>query len=170
VITAAALGRLLILGALLASTAGAVVGFASGTKHSEEGLRWSRRLAYAFGALMLLATLVMEYALLRHDFSVSYVAHVGSPQRAAVGDDRQPLVVAGRLDPLLGLVLGIYIAAADAVSARHRRLDAVRHRHWLTCGSFFSFLIAGPANPFLTIAIPRRSTARDRIRSCRTTC
>ena len=152
-ITAAALGRLLILGALLVSTAGAFLGFASGAKRSAEGLRWSRRLAYAFGALMLMATLVMEYALLRHDFSVSYVAHVGSRQ---VPTWVTIVSLWSSLEGSIlfwGLVLGLYIAAATKWSNRGND-DAMAYAigTWLACGSFFSFLIAGPANPFLTIS------------------
>ncbi|MFL6247880.1 MAG: heme lyase CcmF/NrfE family subunit [Thermoanaerobaculia bacterium] len=152
-ITAAALGRLLILGALLVSTAGAFLGFASGAKQSEEGLRWSRRLAYAFGALMLLATLVMEHALLTHNFSVSYVAHVGSrdvPVWVTI------VSLWSSLEGSIlfwGLVLGIFVAAATRFSTRGND-DAMPYAigTWLACGSFFSFLIAGPANPFLTVS------------------
>jgi len=153
VITTAALGRLLILGALLVSTAGAFLGFASGAKRSEEGLRWSRRLAYAFGALMLVATLVMEHALLRHDFSVSYVAHVGSrdvPVWVTI------VSLWSSLEGSIlfwGLVLGLYIAAATRFTSRGNE-EAMPYAigTWLACGSFFSFLIAGPANPFLTMS------------------
>ena len=74
----ATLGRILILSGLLAATAGSLVGFVSGKRRSAAGWMWARRLAYAFAASMILANLVMEYALLTHDFSVGYVAHVGS--------------------------------------------------------------------------------------------
>ncbi|MDP9191502.1 MAG: heme lyase CcmF/NrfE family subunit [Acidobacteriota bacterium] len=152
-ISAAAFGRLLILAALLVSTAGAVVGFASGAKRSPEGLRWSRRLAYAFGGLMLLATMVMEYALLKHDFSVSYVAHVGSRQVpvwvtiVSLWSSLEGSIL------FWGLVLGLYIAAATRFTSRGAE-DAMPYAigTWLACGSFFSFLIAGPANPFLTVS------------------
>ena len=76
----AQLGRFLILASVLVSVGGALVSFAAGAKCSAEGLKWARRFAYAFAALMLLATAVMEYALITHDFSVEYVAHVGSLQ------------------------------------------------------------------------------------------
>jgi cytochrome c-type biogenesis protein CcmF len=155
--TTAALGRLLILFALLVSTAGAVVGFASGAKRnanrSDEGLRWARRLAYAFGALMLLATLVMERALLTHDFSVSYVAHVGSRQVpvwvtiVSLWSSLEGSIL------FWGLVLGVFIAAATRLASR--TIDESMPYAigtWLACGSFFSFLIAGPANPFQTIS------------------
>ena len=145
-ITTAALGRLLILGALLVSTAGAVLGFA-------KSLRWARRLAYAFGAFMLLATVVMERALLAHDFSVSYVAHVGSREVpvwvtiVSLWSSLEGSIL------FWGLVLGLYIAAATRFSSRGNE-DAMPYAigTWLACGSFFSFLIAGPANPFQTIS------------------
>jgi len=151
VIATAALGRLLILLALLVSTAGAVVGFASGAKQSDDGARWARRLAYAFGALMLLATLVMEHALLKHDFSVSYVAHVGSRE--------VPMWVTivslwSSLEGSIlfwGFVLGLFIAAATRFTHDDESMPYAIGT-WLACGSFFSFLIAGPANPFQTIS------------------
>src|ERR1051325_2948386 len=144
--TTAALGRLLILAALLVSTAGAFLGFA-------KALRWARRLAYAFGALMLMATLVMEHALLTHDFSVSYVAHVGSRQVpvwvtiVSLWSSLEGSIL------FWGLVLGVYIAAATRFSSRGNE-EAMPYAigTWLACGSFFSFLIAGPANPFARIS------------------
>jgi len=147
--TTAALGRLLILCALLVSAAGAVSGFASGAN----GLRWTRRLAYAFGAFMLLATLVMERALLTHDFSVSYVAHVGSRQVpvwvtiVSLWSSLEGSIL------FWGLVLGLFIAAATRFASRAND-ESMPYAigTWLACGSFFSFLIAGPANPFQTVS------------------
>src|SRR5829696_6581914 len=72
------LGRILILASLLAASAGALLGFAAGRSRSIDGLKWARRLAYLYSALIGAATLLMVYALLAHDFSVSYVAQVGS--------------------------------------------------------------------------------------------
>ena len=97
-----ALGRALILLALLAASAGALVGFAAGARPSAFGRAWTRRLAYAFAGLMALANLVMVYALLTHDFSVSYVAQVGSRSVPDLGFGGEPLVVPGGVDPLLG--------------------------------------------------------------------
>ena len=71
-------GQTLIYLALFVSAAGSVVGFASGARGSAWGWLWTRRLAYAFSLLMVAANLLMVSALLRRDFSVSYVAHVGS--------------------------------------------------------------------------------------------
>jgi len=151
--TLASIGRLLILASLFVATTGAVLGFASGRKRSSEGLRWTRRFAYIFAALMILATFVMEYALLTHDFSVSYVAHVGS-RSVPVWVTIVSLWSSLEGSILFwGFVLGAYIAGATFF-ARGTNEEHMPYAiaTWLACGSFFSFLIAGPANPFLTIS------------------
>ena len=76
--TTSALGQGLVLLALLLCAIGAPLGFVSGARRSMTGLVWTRRVAFAFAAAITSATLVMWYALLSHDFSVSYVAQVGS--------------------------------------------------------------------------------------------
>src|SRR5712691_7096417 len=109
------LGRLLVLFSLLVSTGGAVIAFAAGRTRSREGLGWARRFAWAYALLMFAATLVMEYALLRHDFSVSYVEHVGSRSTptwvtiASLWSSLEGSIL------FWGLILGIYIAVATWV-------------------------------------------------------
>ncbi len=151
----ATLGRFLILGSLLVSTTGAVLGYAAGAKRSREGLKWTQRFAYAFAALMVLATAVMEKALITHDFSVGYVAQVGSLTT--------PLWVTivslwSSLEGSIlfwGFILGLYIAVATYLTRnQHEEYMAYSIATWLGCASFFSFLIAGPANPFLTVPMP----------------
>ena len=145
----ASLGRILILGSLLAAAAGAILGFAAGRTRSLDGLKWARRFAYLYAALIIGAALVMEYALLTHDFSVSYVAQVGSRSI--------PLWVTivslwSSLEGSIlfwGLVLGAYIALATYFSRdRYVEYQPDAIGVWLACATFFSFLIAGPANPF----------------------
>jgi cytochrome c-type biogenesis protein CcmF len=142
-------GRAVVLAALLVATLGAVTSFTAARAGSARGVGRARRLSLAFGALMCVATALMEYALLRHDFSVSYVAQVGS--RAT------PLHITivslwSSLDGSIlfwGLVLGIFTAGA----ALHLRRSATDHQGYLlgtlfVIGIFFTFLIAGPADPF----------------------
>ena len=74
----AGLGRGLILLGLLFATVGAMAGFATGRRPSAAGWAWTRRLAFGFAGAMAAANLLMVYALLAHDFSVGYVAQVGS--------------------------------------------------------------------------------------------
>ena len=149
----ATLGRTLVLLSVLVATAGAFTGFAAGRMRSADGLRWSRRFAYAFATLMVLATLVMEYALITRDFSVSYVAQVGS--RAV------PLWVAivslwSSLEGSIlfwGFVLALYIAGSNWMT-RDDDSEFVAYAIgvWMACAAFFAFLIAGPATPFATVS------------------
>ncbi|HWS72508.1 MAG TPA: cytochrome c biogenesis protein CcsA, partial [Thermoanaerobaculia bacterium] len=151
----ATLGRFLILASLLISTVGAMVGYAAGRGRSAQGLRLAQRFAYAYGLLMLTATLVMEYALLTHDFTVGYVAQVGSrtvPTWVTI------VSLWSSLEGSIlfwGLILGFYIVGATWFTRReHADYMGYAIGTWLACATFFSFLIAGPANPFLTVANP----------------
>jgi cytochrome c-type biogenesis protein CcmF len=148
-------GRTLILLALLAATTGAMVAFAAGRRPSAEGAAWTRRFAYAFAALMAAANATMLYALLAHDFTVSYVAQVGS---RAVPTWVSVVSLWSSLEGSIlfwGLVLGAYVAAATrATRDRHPEYMPYATSVWLGCGAFFSFLLAGPAQPFQTVALP----------------
>src|SRR2546421_547777 len=149
------LGRMLILLALLAASAGALVGFATGARPTAVGWLWARRLAYVFAALMALANLVMEYALLTHDFSVSYVAHVGS---RSVPTWVSMVSLWSSLEGSIlfwGLVMGVYVAVATWQNRdKHPEYMPYAVGVWLACGAFFSFLLAGPAQPFATVPSP----------------
>ncbi|MEP6993789.1 MAG: heme lyase CcmF/NrfE family subunit [Acidobacteriota bacterium] len=149
----ATLGRSLILLSLLVSTVGSILGFATGRRPSPAGWDWTRRLAYLFAMLMASASGLMVYALLTHDFSVSYVAHVGSrtvPTWVSV------VSLWSSLEGSIlfwGLVMGIYVAAATWTNrVRHPEYMPYAVGVWLACASFFSFLLAGPAQPFRTVA------------------
>src|SRR5262249_57074390 len=85
---------------------------AAGRRQSLDGLKRARRFVYAFAGLMLLSTGVMEFALLRHDFSVGYVAQVGS---RSVPTWVTIVSLWSSLEGSIlfwGLVLGLYIAGA----------------------------------------------------------
>ena len=150
-----ALGRVLILASLLAAAAGALLGFAAGRTRSADGLKWARRFAYLYSGLIISAALLMVYALLAHDFSVSYVAQVGS---RAVPTWVTVVSLWSSLEGSIlfwGLVLGAYIAIATFLTRGQYveyQPDAIGV--WLACAAFFSFLLAGPANPFHTVPNP----------------
>jgi len=152
----AALGRILILASLLSAAAGAMLGFTAGRTRSIDGLKWARRFAYLYSTFIVSAALLMVYALLAHDFSVSYVAQVGS---RAVPTWVTIVSLWSSLEGSIlfwGLVLGAYIAAATFFTRGQYieyQPDAIGV--WLSCATFFSFLIAGPANPFLTVPNPQ---------------
>src|SRR5437762_1686099 len=148
-------GSFFVLASLFVSTVGAILAYAAGAKKSIEGLEWARRFAYAYAACMALATIVMEVALVRHDFSVSYVAQVGS---RSVPTWLTIVSLWSSLEGSIlfwGLVLGIYIAGATYLT-RNEHLEYMAYAigTWLVCGTFFGFLLASPANPFHHIAHP----------------
>jgi len=151
----ALLGRILILVSLGAAAAGSLIGFYAGRTRSAESLRWARRFAYTYAVMIIAATLVMVYALLVHDFSVSYVAHVGSTQ---VPTWVTIVSLWSSLEGSIlfwGLVLGCYIAIATFFTRdRYQEYQPDAIGVWLASAAFFSFLIAGPANPFHTITNP----------------
>jgi len=149
----ATLGQLCVLAGLLICAVGTPIAFAAGASRSARGLVWSRRLALAFAGAMLAANLVMEYALITHDFSVSYVAQVGSlatPWHITV------VSLWSSLEGSIlfwGLVLGGFTAALVLLQRRgHEDYLAYTIGTLLATGLFFSFLIAGPANPFQAIS------------------
>ena len=144
-----AIGQALIVLALLVCAVGAPVGFVAGARRSAEGLRLTRRFALTFAALMVLANLVMEYALLTHDFSVKYVALVGSKATPTY------ITIVSLWSSLegsilfWGLVLGLYTAGVAILQRRgHEDYLAYTLGTILAIGVFFTYLIAGPANPF----------------------
>ncbi|HEX6160503.1 MAG TPA: cytochrome c-type biogenesis CcmF C-terminal domain-containing protein, partial [Thermoanaerobaculia bacterium] len=151
----ASLGRILILASLFAAAAGAILGFVSGRTRSLDGLKWARRFAYLYGGLIISAGLLMEYALLRHDFSVSYVAQVGS---RSVPTWVTIVSLWSSLEGSIlfwGMVLGAYILIATYFTRdKYTEYQPDAIGVWLATAVFFSFLIAAPANPFLTVASP----------------
>jgi cytochrome c-type biogenesis protein CcmF len=147
------LGRAAILVALAACATGAVVGFVGGAKRSRDAWRWSRWMAYLFFAACTVATGLMEYALITHDFSVSYVASVGSTST--------PLWVTmvSLWSSLEGSILlwAFVLSGYTALFAWQTRDRFPDHTPWalgvtLTVGVFFTFLVAGVANPFAPIS------------------
>lgn len=151
----ALLGQTLVLLALLSATAGSVLAFTAGLRDSAGAMAWARRLAYVFAALMVGANLLMEYALLAHDFSVSYVAQVGS--RATPTWVTIVSLWSSLEGSILfwGGILGLYVAGATRWSRdRHPEVMPWAMGILLACSVFFAFLIAGPANPFQVVPNP----------------
>lgn len=144
------IGRTLVLLALGACAAGGVAGLVAGKTRSPQAWKLSIAMGLAFAALMTLATGVMEYALLVHDFSVSYVAQVGSTSTPVA------ITMVSLWSSLEGSILfwGFVLAAATGVFAWSMRTRDPEHGSYalgvlLLIGAFFTFLVAGVANPFL---------------------
>lgn len=145
-------GHLSILLGLASAAYGGIVGFGAGIMHSDRGRRHAERAAYAFAAFMVLANAIMVRALVVHDFSVKYVAQVGS--RAT------PLLFTivslwSSLEGSIlfwGAILGVYIASFTWLERRrHALYMPYALGTVLTVAAFFAFLIAAPADPFATL-------------------
>lgn len=143
------LGQGLILGGLGAAAFGTLTGFVGGAKQNVKLLSWTRIAVYVFAVTMVLANLVMVRALLANDFSVQYVAQVGSrstPTWVTV------VSLWSSLEGSIlfwGAILGLYLAAFTYFNRdRYREYMAYALGVMLAVGVFFAVLIAGPANPF----------------------
>ena len=149
------LGQFLVLLSLLVATTGAMVGFYAGRVRTREAVEWARRFAYFYAACMVGATLVMEYALLTHDFRVGYVEQVGS---RAVPTWVTIVSLWSSLEGSIlfwGCILALYIAGAVRLTkSEHADFMGDSIGVWLSCAVFFSYLIAAPANPFGLVANP----------------
>jgi cytochrome c-type biogenesis protein CcmF len=112
-------------------------------------IRSARAAAYVNAALLIAANLLMVYALLTHDFSISYVAQVGSRSTPAW------VSVVSLWSSLEGSILfwGMVLASYTAAAMYFTRsalgaLGAYANAVMLAVGGFFYLLMVGPANPF----------------------
>ncbi len=143
------LGHSLILLSLAAAAAGLVAGSVAGFRNSREAASWARVMAGACAVTLTLATLLLEWALLSNDFSVSYVAQVGS-----IGTP--PLIAAVSLWSSLdgSMLFWSFVAAVYAgVFAWRTRHDEPGPTGWalavqLAVLLFFTMLVAGHSMPF----------------------
>ena len=136
---------------------GAIVTLAMGLRsHRPELLRMSRTYAFlVFGAGML-AFVAMERALITRDFSLRYVAEHGSTRTPALYNFATLWSALEGSILLWALVLAGYVVAL-VFKFRDRLTDPLVAWAMLTmfvvCLFFFG-LMAGPANPFETLANP----------------
>jgi len=149
------LGRGLVLAALFFAGTGCLAGFVAGSRRNQRAWEWARNSAYGFAASMIAANLLMVYALVTHDFSVSYVAEVGAL--------RTPLYFtivslwASLNGSILfwGGILGIYTALAVwSLGDRHREYAPWAVHVLMGIAIFFAFLVASIANPFAPVLNP----------------
>ncbi|MBI3182054.1 MAG: heme lyase CcmF/NrfE family subunit [Myxococcales bacterium] len=149
------IGYGLVLGGLGCGIFGAVVGLWGGLARREAALIWVQRAVYGFALCMIGSNLAMIAALLSHDFSVKYVAQVGSRSTPVL------FTVVSLWSALEGSILfwggilGVYLLAFALL---HRRAPArsLQLAMGVMCAVavFFAFLIAGPANPWAHIPNP----------------
>jgi cytochrome c-type biogenesis protein CcmF len=139
-------GRLALMAALVVAIAGAVTAFTS-------RVRAARRLAAVLLVAVLGAVWAMEVALLTHDFSVSYVAQIGSLETplfytvislwsALQGSLLLWAAILATYTALLARWFGRQPARAEQTAAPYT-LGTL-----FVVNAFFLLLLAGPASPF----------------------
>jgi len=150
----ALIGRLLIYVALACAASGALLAFAA--RGDTARLKLSRRLGYGFAGAFILATLWMIIGLVRHDFSISYVAHVGSLATPL------HITIVSLWSSLEGSIL-FWAAVLSIYSLFFLRAQRGREADprsayslgiILVVGAFFALLISAVANPFLATPLP----------------
>ncbi len=149
------LGYGLVLTGLLCAAFAAIVGIVTGLMRKESALPLVQKAVYGFAASMIGANLVMVYALLTHDFSVKYVAQVGSRSTPTI------FTVVSLWSALEGSILfwgaimgGYLFAFAWTYRKEHGRYMQLSLGVMAAVATFFAFLIAGPANPWTHIPNP----------------
>jgi len=146
------LGRSVVLLGLLVAVLGAIIAFVSAARENRAGMKIARRAAYVFSGTMIFATGLMEYALLTHDFSVDYVAQVGSLSTPTI------ITIVSLWSALEGSILlwGLFLGVFTLIFAlQSRRLDPQQSAYslgvLLSICVFFAFLVASIANPFAPV-------------------
>lgn len=167
-------GHLLILVAFLTAAVGSGLSFVAGRNRDKSLTVWGERAALAVFILVTGAVALMVAALTTHDFSVKFVAEVGSRTT--------PLyyTIISLWAALEGSILfwAFLLSGYTAVFLIIYRDRFVELRPYVTgvllaISSFFLFVIAGPGNPFVRVvpAAPVSGClpmAVVRTRSCRT--
>ncbi|MFT4627068.1 MAG: cytochrome c-type biogenesis protein CcmF [Myxococcota bacterium] len=146
------LGQLLVMVALLCATVGMVTGFAAGRSRSTEAWQWTRLAALGFSGSMIAANLLMVYALVTLDFSVAYVAEVGS--HATPIHIRVISLWASLNGSILfwGGVLAMYTGLLTVtIGERYREYMPWTLHVLLGIAVFFTFLVASIADPFALV-------------------
>ncbi len=113
----------------------------------------ARSIAYVIFLFMFIANAAMVYALVTHDFSISYVAQVGSRATPTF------FTIISLWSSLEGSILfwGFVLAGFTAAATYYTRgrlgvLADYATGTMLATGIFFYLLLIGPANPFLAVS------------------
>ena len=144
-----ALGSSALRVALGIAVLGLLAAAFGGARGDARWIRAAYAAVYTQFALVAIATLSMVAALVMHDFSVSYVAQVGSRQTPLF---YTVISLWGALEGSIlfwGFVLASYTAAVVYINrARPGKLVPYASATLLFISTFFLILLVGPANPF----------------------
>jgi cytochrome c-type biogenesis protein CcmF len=151
----AAIGHLLVLSALVIAVFGACASYAGGHTARPDLVALGRAAVLLVFGLVTLACGVMIYALVTHDFSVKYVADVGSRQTPLY---YSVISLWGALEGSIlfwGLILAGYSALVVLIHRNaYESIMPYVVGTLLAVSAFFLFVMAGPGNPFVYLAHP----------------
>ncbi|MBI4502362.1 MAG: heme lyase CcmF/NrfE family subunit [Gemmatimonadetes bacterium] len=148
------IGQLAMLVALALSAMGAVAAFVGARTGRSPLVASARNASFAILLLVAMGFGMMEYALITHDFSVKYVAQVGSLETPTFYTVISLWSALEGSILLWALILAGYTALLAWRTARSREtpmLDAYTLGTILCVNVFFLLLIVGPADPFGTL-------------------
>ncbi len=135
--------------ALAVSVFGIVAAVLGARRNSERLVQASFAAIYTVFGLLTVATVAMVYGLVTHDFSISYVAQVGS---RATPTFYTVISLWGALEGSIlfwAWVLALYGAAVVWLNRRHPGpLIPYTAATMMAVSIFFGILLRGPANPF----------------------
>jgi len=146
-------GTLALAMALVVALYGIVISVIGARRDSPPLVASGRNAALAFFALSTLAVVAMEYALFTHDFSIRYVAEVGS--RSTPGLITAISIWAALEGSILFWlwVLSLYTALCVWIYRhRHRKELPYVTATLLGIGVFFLAVLLGPSNPFAAVS------------------
>lgn len=147
------LGTALVHAALFFAALGSGLGFWAGAGRHRRAATWARAAGIGFAVAILAANALMVTALLQHDFSVKYVAEVGS--RATPVYFTVVSLWASLNGSILfwGGILGLYTLVFLVVNrGAHRAYMPWTIGVMLANAVFFTLLVSGVANPFERIS------------------
>jgi len=143
------LGQFLVLASLFFATLGCVTGFVAGLRGGERAWKVTRNAALGFASSMIAANLLMVYALLSHDFSVAYVAEVGSRSTPVYFTIVSLWASLNGSILFWGGVLGVYTAAMVLnIGDKHREYMPWTLHVLMAISIFFALMVATIADPF----------------------
>ncbi len=145
------LGHLAVLLALILAITGAVLSYRAGRQRDERLAAIGRRCAVGVLVLVAAAVLLMEVALVGHDFSVRYVADEGSRETPLY---YTIISLWGALEGSIlfwGFLLSLYTVAFLRFTRRLDDLMPYATAILLGISSFFLFVIAFPGDPFAPV-------------------
>jgi cytochrome c-type biogenesis protein CcmF len=144
-------GHVAILLALILAATGAVTSFLGGRERDPQLASIGRRCAIGVLILVVIAVLLMEVALVGHDFSVRYVADEGSRETPVY---YTIISLWGALEGSIlfwAFLLSLYTAAFLRLTRGLDDLKPYATAILLGISSFFLFVIAFPGDPFAPV-------------------